>query len=202
MRAALRGRTAFAVLGAAALCACVSSSAPQKASPSRPPVPPTDEVPAAFYDWHPLILVPFGTLLNEVPLALHEVLLFHDAAQTAAGGEDKDCYALEGASPPKFLGRRPDDYLLCFKHDRLNRIDASVRVPPADAGPLFAAACAHWRGRDAPAPDPQAGDSCEGRDGATSFSAHRGSGDPGQALREWAVPAEAVISISLVGGSP
>ena len=32
----------------------------------------------ASYDWHGLVLMPFGTLLKSSPIALHEVLLFHD----------------------------------------------------------------------------------------------------------------------------
>jgi hypothetical protein len=150
-------RRVVAVSGAVALCACVSTPAP-------PPAPPVD----ASYDWHGLMLMPFGTLLKDSPLALHEVLLFQDVSQRGGDTLQQDCYALDGAPPP-FAGRRPDEYLLCFGHDRLIRIDASVRLPAESAGALFAAACAEWRGTRAPAE--QTPDNCEGRDGMTRFSA-------------------------------
>ena len=89
--------------------------------------------------------MPFGTLFKDSPLALHEVLLFQDVAQAGGDTANQDCYAIDGAPPP-FVGRRPDEYLLCFSHDRLIRVDASVRLPAASAGALFAAACAQWRG--------------------------------------------------------
>ena len=150
-------RALLALSGSAALCACVSTTVPRHA-------PAYEDA----YDWHPLVIVPFGTLLKDSPLALHEVLLFQD---TAAGGGDaprQDCYAPAGAPPP-FVGRRPDEYLLCFSYDRLVRIDASVRLPAESAGPLFAAACAQWRGTRVPGE--QTLDSCEGRDGMTRFGA-------------------------------
>ncbi len=146
-----------------------------------PHAPPRD----AAYDWHGLMLMPFGTLFKDSPLALHEVLLFQDAAQAGGEAEHQDCYAIAGA-PPSFAGRRPDEYSLCFSHDRLIRIDASVRLPAESAGPRFAAACAQWRGT--PVPAGQTPDSCEGRDGMTGFSARLA---PGPA------PAAATLSISL-----
>jgi hypothetical protein len=88
-------------------------------------------------------------------------------------------------------GRQPDEYLLCFSHDRLIRIDASVRLPAEGAGALFAAACAEWRGTRAPAG--QTPDSCEGRDGVTRFSA-RLAAVPEPAA---SAPAAAALSISL-----
>src|ERR1700687_4956972 len=89
-------RALLALSGSAALCACVSTTVPRHA-------PAYEDA----YDWHPLVLVPLGTLLKDSPLARHEVLLFQD---TAAGGGDaprQDCYAPAGAPPP-FVGRRPD----------------------------------------------------------------------------------------------
>ncbi len=134
------------------------------------------------------MVLPFGTLLKDSPLALHEVLLFQEAAQDGGGAPRPDCYAPSGGPPP-FVGRQPDEYLLCFSHDRLSRIDASVRLPAESAGPLFAAACAQWRGTRAPAE--QTPDSCEGRDGMTRFSARLAAEPPSGA------PASAALSISL-----
>jgi hypothetical protein len=125
------------------------------------------------YDWHPLILVPFGTLLKQSPIPLHEVLLFRDPAQDD-GNEGKDCYAPDGAPPPPFAGRRVDAYMLCFEHDRLNRIEATLHLPAGGAGETFAAMCADWRKTTA-STAPPANDDCEGRDGATGFSAHLGA---------------------------
>ena len=38
-----------------------------------------------------------------------------------------ECYAADTPAP-RFVGRTPDEYLLCFKQDRLSRIQASVRL--------------------------------------------------------------------------
>jgi hypothetical protein len=173
----MRGMVAFGA--AAALCACVA------APPPAPPALPVD----ASYDWHGLMLLPFGTLLKDSPLALHEVLLFQDVSQ---GGDTphQDCYAVDGAPPP-FAGRRPDEYLLCFSRDRLMRIDASVRLPAEGAGALFAAACAQWRGSRAPAE--QNTTDCDGRDGMVRFHARVAAvPEPGSSGQ-----AEVALSISL-----
>ncbi|MGO9515066.1 MAG: hypothetical protein ACLP2F_15695 [Steroidobacteraceae bacterium] len=197
---ALRLRTVCAILGVVASTACVSSSVSPHppAAAVRPPAPAAaPPAPDASYDWHVLLLVPFGTLLKDSPLALHEVLLFHDPAQDTSRGEDKDCYAIDGASQPQFLGRRPDDYLLCFdQQDRLSRIEASVRLPAESAGAIFAAACALWLKTASPASS--AAGSCEGRDGATGFSARLG-GEPaaGAAAADAAAQSAMTLSISL-----
>jgi hypothetical protein len=166
---ALRLRTGIACSSLAALAACVSSSVP----PQPPRVPPAEK-PDASYDWHSLAIAPFGTLLKEMPAGVHEVLLFRDAAQGGDGRENGDCYALDG-EPPSFLGRRPEEYLLCFDQDRLSRIEASVRLSPEGAGMAFAEACARWRAIAAP-PAAEPG-SCEGRDGAVAFRARLGGAE-------------------------
>jgi hypothetical protein len=133
------------------------------------PVPPHAPASETAYDWRGLMIMPFGTLLKDSPLALHEVLLFQDTAQEGGDVPHRDCYAPAG-EPPLFVGRRPDDYLLCFSDDRLARVDASARLPGDSAGEVFAAACAQWRGTRVAGG--QTLDSCEGRDGMTRFSAH------------------------------
>ena len=135
----------------------------------------------ASYDWHVLLIAPFGSVLKDIPLPLHEVLLFRDEARGAAAADDAECYAPD-QSAPQFVGQTPDEYLLCFKQDRLTRIQASVRLDTAQAQEVFAAACAGWLQRAvasaapaAPAPSAApAADSCEGREGATHFSARLG----------------------------
>jgi len=120
------------------------------------------------YDWHGLLVVPFGVRLNQSPVALHEVLLFQDAAHPPAAADTGDCYALEGA-PPRFMGREPERYLVCFEHDRMSRIEASIRLGPDDAAPTLTRGCALWLHDPAAGEGPR--DICEGRDGDVAFSA-------------------------------
>jgi hypothetical protein len=131
---------------------------------TAPPATP----PAVSYDWHDLLIVPFGSVLKDIPLKLHEVLLFKDDTHGAAPAEsiaaEAECYAADTPAP-KFLGRLPDEYLLCFRQDRLSRIQASVRLPADQAPDVFAAACAQWTKNPAPADAV-----CESRDGAIRFS--------------------------------
>src|SRR3984893_6602978 len=122
----------------------------------------------ASFDWHPLVVAPFGTRLKDSPIRLHEVLLFHEQSHGPAEIESKDCYAVEG-TPPTFVGRPPDQYLMCFEHDRLDRIDDSVRIPAAEAVRGFGRACALWLGNSQPLT--KADGACEGRDGDIAFSA-------------------------------
>ncbi len=183
--AARAGVRAAAWFCAACAFGCASSPHPSpSAGPSVPPPrAPTQAPPSASYDWRPLIVVPFGTLLKDMPLALDEVLMFHDAGGTSATGgpaagvpaagpandvESGDCFSLNGSSPPQFLGRRPDPYLLCFEHDRLHRIEASVQLAAGDAAQLLDALCAQWLGSaDDRARTP---DGCAGSDGGVRLS--------------------------------
>ena len=74
---------AAAVCAAALLAACASPK-PDEKIPARgasAAAAPTD-------DWHALMIVPFGTLLRDVPYRLDEVVVFHDSAGAAAGRED------------------------------------------------------------------------------------------------------------------
>jgi hypothetical protein len=143
-------------------------------APAQRPVPPAAAPPAVAYDWQVLLVAPFGSVLKDVPLKVHEVLLFRDEAHGdgAHGGAPADgmgaeaeCYAADAAAP-NFLGRVPEEYLLCFRQDRLSRIQASVRLPLNQAPDVFAAACAQWL-KNAAVP---AGAVCEGRDGPIHFS--------------------------------
>jgi hypothetical protein len=134
------------------------------------------------YDWHVLLIAPFGSVLKDVPLALHEVLLFRDATNVATDPE-AECYAADAAGP-RFFAATPDEYVLCFSHDRLSHIQVKVRVSGSGVPGVFAAACAGWMKTAAAAgAGPTAGagqtagtgqtdDSCEGRDSTAHFSAH------------------------------
>ena len=143
-----------------ALSAC--ASAPK----SPPPPAPVAAAPVldASYDWHGLLLLPFGTVLKDVPFTLHEVLLFRDASH-AEQGDDAECYAMEQAAP-RFLARTPGQYLLCFSHDRLARVEASVNLPQDEAARIFSDACGLWMKTAAAAAGPGA---CAGRDGAIGY---------------------------------
>jgi hypothetical protein len=167
---------------------------PQPTPPVHPPAQ-ADTRPAvdASYDWHGLLVAPFGSVLKDIPLTLHEVLLFRDEAHGSAAVDEAECYAADTPAP-RFLGRTPEEYLLCFKQDRLARIQASVRLASAEAPEVFATACAGWLKSHvavAPAPVPvpaQGSDACKGRDGAIRFSAH---------TEEESDSAETILSITL-----
>jgi hypothetical protein len=168
------------------LCGC--TAAPQK--PPNPPPAPTAPALDSSYDWHGLMLLPFGSLIKDAPFPLHEVLMFRDEAH-AAQADDAECYATDRAAP-RFLERHPSTYLLCFKHDRLARVEASVGLPPAEAAQILGNACALWQ-RNAGAVQtgavqagavqtgsslqaqssvaPPSADACEGRDGEVGYSA-------------------------------
>jgi hypothetical protein len=176
----------------ATLAAC--RTPPPRAAPDRTPAPPdTHEPQDSSYDFHGLLIAPFGSALKEIPATLHEVLLFRDAEQSTAAPEDAECYAAD-APAPRFVGRMPEEYLLCFKHDRLSRIQASVILPAADAADVFAAACAGWRKHAAPATTDAAappataplGTTCDGSDAEIRFSA-RLEEDAGQSVLSMAL---------------
>jgi hypothetical protein len=150
--------------------------------------------PDAAFDWHALVLLPFGASLRDSPRALHEVLLFHEAAQGPAGAsaapDNPECYSVDGA-PPRFIDDRPQEYMLCFMHDRLNRIEARVGLPAAAAGETFARACAIWQGSVRPAADSDG--LCTGTEGGIAFSARldHAPGEPPASLSITLSPAAA-----------
>jgi hypothetical protein len=148
------------------LAACVASK-PKIAPPPAPP-PPLD----ASYDWHVLLVAPFGSVLKDIPLALHEVLVFRDESHSASPADDPECYAADGAAP-RFMARSPASYLLCFNRGRLSRIEATVRLPENQSAQIVADACAMWT-KNAQAPSSAASDSadaCAGADDGIAFAA-------------------------------
>ncbi len=141
---------------------------------SHPKAPaPAEAAPApldASYDWHVLVVAPFGSLLKDLSLPRSEVLAF-DAPSTDAPGE---CYGID-TEAPRFLSQVPTELMLCFRHDHLAHIEATVMLPAGEAPHILAAACALWqRGaamtapQPAPASDAPAG-ACRGRDGGVDF---------------------------------
>ncbi|MGO9949091.1 MAG: hypothetical protein ACLPWG_19870 [Steroidobacteraceae bacterium] len=166
---------------AAGLLLSACASAPS--APVLPP-PPLKAPLNASYDWHVLLLAPFGSLLKDVHLPLHEVLLFRDEDESRSAADDAECFASDGALP-RFVDQALDQYLLCFRHDRLSRIAAAVRLPASRAATDFADACGLWlKNADvaaaaaaqatvgaAPAAVATSGTTCAGNDADIGFSA-------------------------------
>jgi hypothetical protein len=216
-------RIALSAALLAALAACHAPS-PRVSVPDRTPPPPAAHEPSdPSYDWHGLLIVPFGSVLKDIPVALHEVLLFRDEARGSTAADDaadapaadSECYAAD-APAPRFAGRMPDEYLMCFQQGRLSRIQASVRLTAAEAPDVFAAACAGWLKNAAPAtagveapgavapnvvaPGAEAqsaaariGAACEGRDGGVRYRGRLGE----ESGRADLPQIEAVLSITL-----
>ncbi|HZE44715.1 MAG TPA: hypothetical protein VE058_13055 [Steroidobacteraceae bacterium] len=165
-------RWAVAAAAVWMLAACASFK-PKIAPPPAPP-PPLD----ASYDWHVLLVAPFGSVLKDIPLALHEVLVFRDEERSASPADDLECYAANGAAP-RFMTRTPSSYLLCFNHGKLSRIEATVRLPQNESALIVADACALWT-KNAQAPSSagsgsaaasDGADACAGADGGVAFAA-------------------------------
>jgi len=161
------------------LSACASAP-----SGPVPPPPPLKAPLDASYDWHVLLLAPFGSVLKDVPLPLHEVLLFRDEEESRPAADDAECFAIDGALP-RFVDQALDEYLLCFRHDRLSRIVAAVRLPAPKAATDFTDACGLWLKNAAvaaaaaaqtttgaaPTAAPATDASCAGKDADIGFSA-------------------------------
>jgi hypothetical protein len=112
-------------------------------------------------------LAPFGTVLKDMPIALHEVLQFQDESLAKGDAEDQDCYGTS-APTPNFASRKLDEYLLCFRHDRLVRIEATLRLAADQAAAVLSRTCAAWADR------------CQGQEGDTDVSVRlaEDSGEP------------------------
>jgi hypothetical protein len=177
---------AAAAFCAAALLAACASPKPGGKVPAR-----DSSAATTTDDWHALLIVPFGTLLRDVPYRLDEVVVFHDSASAAAGWEDHECYTPRGAAPPRLFGRPVERYSLCFSADRLNRIEASVSLPAESASAQFAAVCAKWQRTETPGTN--SSDRCENRDGATELDAR---------LTVAAGSTQPTVSIALIDQTP
>ncbi len=164
------------------LAGCAAST-PKPAVTAAPVKVPLD----ASYDWHVLLVAPFGSVLKDIPLTLHEVLLFHEA-KSAAGTDDADCFGVDG-NAPRFVDRSPDQYMLCFTHDRLSRIEVVVRLPEERSAQVFADACELWmkQARSLSA------NLCAGSDGAVTFSGR---------LDEEPEHAERLLTVELAAPDP
>jgi hypothetical protein len=165
----------------AVLLAACSAPAPKPEPPAAPA--PLD----ASYDWHVLLVAPLGSLLKDAPLPLHEVLVFRDEAPAASSADPAECFVPNG-NPPRFLARQPEDFVLCYTHDRLSRIEATVRLPATEAPQVFADACGLWMKT---APGQPAG-GCSGSTDGILFSGQLGDVDQ----------SEMVLTVRLNAPSP
>lgn len=155
-------------------------------TPAAAPAPPdTQEPDHGLYDWRALVIAPFGSGLKDVPVTLHEVLLFQDEAPGGAATDDAECYSAD-APAPRFLGRTPEEHLLCFKQDRLSRIQASVRLSTDEASEVFVTACAAWLNHAAQATTVAAASSTAGPSTTSSSVAAPSAGTPGAYIQSGA----------------
>lgn len=146
---------------AAAALALSACAAPAPKAP-QPPPPALD----ASYDWHALLIAPFGSVLKDIPTTLHEVLLFRDEERSAASADELECYAVDGRLP-RFAARDTAEFLLCLKHDRLSRIEATVWLPAEEAVKIFSDACGLWAKSGQPATE-----GCAGTDRGIAYFGH------------------------------
>jgi hypothetical protein len=159
---------ALAVLvGVAGVAGCASAPRPVRPGPSAPVTP---AVPDASLDWRQLIAAPFASTLKELPFPVHEVLEFGAAARPGSSGgpAPEECFRPDGQSP-RFLGRGLDDYVLCFRRDRLARIEAGLRLDTGGAEADFARYCDGWLKNATLIARSEA--NCRGREGDIAFEA-------------------------------
>jgi hypothetical protein len=172
------------------LAACAGSNSKPAPTPVQSAPKPVVSLDPS-YDWQVLVAAPFGTLLKDVPLPVHEVLLFKDEAHSDSAPDDAECYAIDG-TPPRFIDRKPSAYLLCFTHDRLSRIQATVDLPDSQAAQVFADACGLWlkHAAQGAGPPPAPGSAaCDGSGAAVAFSSR---------LETQPDHADALLSIKLI----
>ncbi len=103
-----------------------------------------------------------------MPAALHEVLFFRDDDDAGGKLDAEDCYTADSPAP-RLVGRAADHYFLCFRNDRLDRIEAVVALPNEAASELFAQVCDAWL-KDA-RPIVSSALLCAGQGGAAEFRA-------------------------------
>jgi hypothetical protein len=135
-------------------------------------------------DWRRLAVAPFGSLLQDVHVPVHEVLMFGEQAH-------EECYALD-VPAGRFTGREVESYLLCFSRGRLDRVELSFSVPEAGAEAEFSRYCDDWL-TGTVAVSPRTSGSCSGEAAqGLSFSASLG-GSP-----DAAPDGTAVVPLSIV----
>ena len=181
-----------AMLVLASASACTGGPPPARVAgtgtgaASRATTAGTASASAPVPDWRRIPTAPLGTTLAALYSGLHEILYFQAAQQAAdspdAGeGAAADCYRSNGPSP-RVLNHGSDDYVLCFEHDRLARVEAVLRLPTDEARELTQRLCDAWL-RDGIS-GTRSEDSCAARAGDAAFRLRWAAvdGDTGTAL--------------------
>lgn len=108
--------------------------------------PMTAKLPQPDSDWRTLPAAPFGSRVQDLPFAVHEVLLFRDREDSAdaAGAAERECYVPDGPAR-RFVGREAQTYLLCFARGRLARFEVTLALPAHDAAAEFSSDCDIWQ---------------------------------------------------------
>lgn len=160
--------TAARRAGLVLLLALSACSAVPPAPVRAPPAPALGSVPDPSFEWRSLIVVPFGSERQNLQSSLHEVWLFRDDAEAGGKADAEDCYSSDSAAP-RLVGRVADHYFLCFRNDRLNRIQAVVTLPNAAAADQFRKFCDAGLVESRQAADGAL--SCEGQGNGAAFRA-------------------------------
>lgn len=155
-----------ALIGLASATACTSGP------PRAPAAAPATAADAAVPDWRQIPLAPLGTELAGLYSGLHEILYFQDAHQAADPPEPgeravtSDCYRSNGPLP-QVLNHVSADYVLCFQHDRLARVEAVLNLPADTASVLAQRLCDAWL--PGSLANTRSEDACSGRSSDAAF---------------------------------
>ena len=148
----IRGRARRRRLTRAAMLCLASATACTSGPPRVPAAAPAIPAPAtstAVPDWRQIPVAPLGTELTALYAGLHEILYFqdaHPAADPPEPGEKAlttDCYRSNGPLPT-ILNHAAEDYVFCFQHDRLARVEAVLNLPTETASALAQRLCDAW----------------------------------------------------------
>ncbi len=182
----IASRRPLAVAGAmAVLGACAGPPLQPPAKPAAVRTDPAD-------DWRRLPIAPFGSLLQDLQVPVHEVLMFGELAS-------QECYGLD-APQGQFVGRQIDAYLLCFAKGRLDRVEVTVNLSVADAAADFSRYCDGWL-QDRVEGSGRTGTRCSGTaPQGESFSASLLESD--EAAPQSTVPLSIVVADTPVPDSP
>jgi len=151
-RRMIRGSGCDRWVSLAAMCCLAAATACTSAPPRTPAAAAATTATAtstAVPDWRQIPVAPLGTELTALYSGLHEILYFqdvHPAADPPEPGEkapSTDCYRPNGP-PPTILNHASEDYVLCFQHDRLARVEAVLNLPAAAASALAQRLCDAW----------------------------------------------------------
>jgi hypothetical protein len=178
---------------AALLCLAAATACTSGPPPATAPTAPTASS-VRVPDWLEIPVAPLGSALAALYPELHEVLYFQgprSAAEQPGSVEPQpaaDCYRANGSSP-RVLSHLTDDYVLCFVHDRLTRVEAVLELPVDAARSLAQQLCDAWLPGSLDATRSEY--DCGGRRGDAAFRVLRGNRT-----------SESGVSLSIVVSTP